>query len=134
MNFHSCISIRGCALFSLWNSPHHGRPKTVENKGSNVRYNKINITFPNWVKVENIIPRNMIINLSCASVDNHIPRDDIFDFHPIRECNIYIIFPICFCQRETFSFFLTNLINSKLISELVSSDKTVFLCKNATQV
>ena len=27
-----------------------------------------------------------------------------------------------------------NLINSKLISELVSSDKTVFLCNNATQV
>ena len=53
----------------------------VENKGSNVRYNKINITFPDWVIVENIIPRNMIINLGCASVDNHIPRDDIFDYH-----------------------------------------------------
>ena len=26
-------------------------------------------------------------------------------YHPIRERNIYIIFPICFCQRETFSFF-----------------------------
>ena len=34
----------------------------------------------------------MIINLGCASVDNHIPRDDIFDYHPLRECNIYIIF------------------------------------------
>ena len=41
--------------------------------------------------VENIIPRNMIINLCCTSVDNHIPRDDIFDYHPLRECNIYII-------------------------------------------
>ena len=71
--------------------PHHGRPKTVENKRSNVRYNKINITFPDWVIDENIIPRNMIINLGCASVDNHIPRDDIFDYHPIRECNIFII-------------------------------------------
>ena len=29
---------------------------------------------------------------SCASVDNHIPRDDIFDYHPRRECNIYILF------------------------------------------
>ena len=94
MYFHSCLSIRGCALLSLWNSPHHGWPKTVENKGSNVRYNKINISFPDWVKVENIIPRNMIINLGCASVDNHIPRDDIFDYHPIRECNIYILFQI----------------------------------------
>ena len=92
MYFHSCISIRGCALFSLWNSPHHGRPKTVENKESNVWYNKINITFPDRVIVENIIPRNMIINLGCASVDNHIPRDDIFDYHPIRECNSYILF------------------------------------------
>ena len=46
----------------------------------------------------------------------------------------YLIFPICFCQRETFYIFFTNLINSKLISELVSSDNTVFLCINATQV
>ena len=35
----------------------------------------------------------MIINLGCASVDNHIPRDDIFDYHPLRECNIYILSP-----------------------------------------
>ena len=94
MYFHSCIYIRGCALFSLWNSPRHGRPKTVENEGSNVWYNKTNITFPGWVKVENIIPRNMIINFGCASVDNHIPRDDIFDYHPIRECNIYILYSV----------------------------------------
>ena len=33
----------------------------------------------------------MIINLGCASIDNHIPRDDIFDYHPLRECNIYIL-------------------------------------------
>ena len=64
----------------------------MENKGSYVRYNKINITFPDMVIVENIIPRNMIINLGCASVDNHIPRDDIFDYHHIREGNIYIIY------------------------------------------
>ena len=31
-------------------------------------------------------------------------------------------------------FFFTNLINSKLISELVSSDNAVFLCIYATQV
>ena len=30
----------------------------------------------------------------CASVDNHIPRDDILDYHPLRECNIYIISPL----------------------------------------
>ena len=33
----------------------------------------------------------MIINIGCASVDNHITRDDIFDYHPLKECNIYII-------------------------------------------
>ena len=64
----------------------------MENKGANVRYNKINITFPDMVIVQNIIPRNMIINLGCASVNNHIPRDDIFDYHHIREGNIYIIY------------------------------------------
>ena len=90
-SFMNAYLLEAVQLFSLWNSPHHGRPKTVENEGSNVQYNKINVTFPDWVIVENIIPRNMIINLCCASVDNHIPRDDIFDYHPIRECNIYIL-------------------------------------------
>ena len=27
-----------------------------------------------------------------CSVDNHIPRDDISDYHPRKECNIYMIF------------------------------------------
>ena len=31
------------------------------------------------VLVENIIPRNEIINRGAAEVDNHISRDDIFD-------------------------------------------------------
>ena len=51
----------------------------------------INITFPARVIVENVIPRNVIINRGCASVDNHISRDDIFYYHPRRECNIYFI-------------------------------------------
>ena len=38
----------------------------------------------------------MIINLGCASVDNHIPRDDIFDYHPLRECNIYIVYMLLY--------------------------------------
>ena len=53
----------------------------------------INITFPDRVIVENIIPRNVIINRGAAEVDNHIPRDDIFVYHSIRECNIYFIIP-----------------------------------------
>ena len=73
---------------------------TSENKVSN----KINITFPTWVIVENIIPRNLIINLGCALVDNHIPRDDIFDYHPRRKCNIYIIYCIFFKIYLSLSF------------------------------
>ena len=48
----------------------------------------------------------------------------------IEDYQIFNI-PYLFCQRETFYFFCTNL---KLISELVSCDKTVFLCINAPQV
>ena len=43
--------------------------------------------------VENIILRNVIINRGTAEVDNHISGDDVFDYHPIRECNIYFIIP-----------------------------------------
>ena len=43
--------------------------------------------------VENIIPKNVIINRGPAEVDNHISRDDIFDYHPSRKCNIYFIIP-----------------------------------------
>ena len=43
--------------------------------------------------VENIIPRNVIINRGAAVVDNHISRDDIFDYYPSRQCNIYFIIP-----------------------------------------
>ena len=45
------------------------------------------------VIVENILPRNVIINRGAAKVDNHISRDDIFDYHPSRNCNIYFIIP-----------------------------------------
>ena len=72
----------------------------------------------------------IVENFHLWKYDNHIPWDDIFDYHPIRERNIYIF---VFVKGRHFPF-LTNLINSKLISELVSSDKTVFLCNNATQV
>ena len=61
----------------------------------------INITFPDWVIVKNIIPRNVIINRGAAKVDNHISRDDIFGYHPIRECNIYLIIP----NIRSFSFY-----------------------------
>ena len=42
----------------------------------------INITFPERVIVENIIPRNVIINRGAAEVDNHISRDDILRLLP----------------------------------------------------
>ena len=41
---------------------------------------------------------------------------------------------LVFVKGRHFTFFFTNLVNSKLISELVSSGNTVFLCINATQV
>ena len=53
----------------------------------------INITFPASVIVENIIPRNVIINRGAAEVDNHISRDDICDYHTLRKFNIYFIIP-----------------------------------------
>ena len=53
------------------------------------------------VIVENIIPRNVIINRGAAEVDNHISRDDIFDYHHIREGNIYFIIP----NIRSFSFY-----------------------------
>ena len=37
--------------------------------------------------------REKIKDLLFCSVDNHIPRDDILDYHPLRECNIYILSP-----------------------------------------
>ena len=52
----------------------------------------INITFPAWVIVENIIPRNVIINRGAAEVDNHISRDDIFDYHPIRNVIFILLY------------------------------------------
>ena len=42
----------------------------------------INNTFPAWVIVENITPRNVIINRGAAEVEYHPSRDDIFDYHP----------------------------------------------------
>ena len=53
----------------------------------------INIIFPERVIVENIISSNVIINRGAPEVDNHISRDDIFDYYPLRECNIYFIIP-----------------------------------------
>ena len=50
--------------------------KMIEKKCS-VQYNKINITSPERVIVENIISQDMIINLGFASIDNHILLDYI---------------------------------------------------------
>ena len=45
---------------------------------------------------------------------------------------LYCLF--VFVQGRHFTFFFTNLINSKFISDLVLSDNTVYLCIDATQV
>ena len=46
----------------------------------------------------------------------------------------HLIFPIRYCRRETIYILFYKFDNSKLISKLVSSDKSVFLCFYATQL
>ena len=41
----------------------------------------------------------MIINLGCASIDNHIPRDDIFDYILSRMLYLYTI-TSCYSDDE----------------------------------
>ena len=43
----------------------------------------------------------MIINLGCASVDNHIPRDDIFDYNPLKNYIYIILFLRLSCEHST---------------------------------
>ena len=53
------------------------------------------------VLVENIIPRNVIINRGAAEVDYHISRDEFFDYHPLKN----VIFILLY--RTLFLYFLT---------------------------
>ena len=64
--------------------------------------------------VENIIPRNVIINRGAAEVDNQFSRDDICDYHPLRECNIYFIIP----NTRLDSFFFTSPVENQNDLEL----------------
>ena len=45
---------------------------------------KKRITFPEMMIVENSIPQKMTIKLSFALVDNHMPQNNIFNYHPLR--------------------------------------------------
>ena len=78
--------------------------------------------------VENIIPRNMIINLGCASVDNHIPRDDIFDYHPRRECNIYIIY------TDSFTVIFGQNVRSNCFLNCSFTYNNHFICTSSSSV
>ena len=51
--------------------------------------------------VENIVPRNVIFNRGAAEVDNHISRDDFFDYYPLKN----VIFILLY--RTLFLYFLT---------------------------
>ena len=33
----------------------------------------------------------VIINREAAEIDNHVSRDNSFDYHPLRECDTYLI-------------------------------------------
>ena len=46
----------------------------------------------------------------------------------------HLIFPFFSSKGDNLQFFFYKFGNSKLISALVSSDKSIFLCFNATQV
>ena len=58
------------------------------------------------VIVENIIPRNVIINQGAAEVDNYISRDDFFDYHPVKN----VIFILLY--RTLFLYFAYTLFSS----------------------
>ena len=46
--------------------------------------------------VENIIPRNMIINRGAAEVDNHISRDDFFSYHTLKNVIFILLYRALF--------------------------------------
>ena len=48
------------------------------------------------VIAENIIPRNVIINRGAAEVDNHISRDDFFDYHPLKNVIFILLYQTLF--------------------------------------
>ena len=63
------------------------------------------------VIVENIIPRNVIINRGAAEVDNHISRDDIYFNTPNIIPLFSTIFPLTMVrevQRTAQCVFATN--------------------------
>ena len=54
------------------------------------------------VIVENIIPRNVIINRDAVEVDNHISRDDFFDYHPLKNVIFILLYRTLFLNFSTF--------------------------------
>ena len=64
------------------------------------------------VIVENIIPRNVIINRGPAEVDNHISRDDFFDYHPLKN----VIFILLY--RTLFLYFVYPLFPLTMVQEV----------------
>ena len=56
-----------------------------------------------------------------------------FKENPCVGTDVSTPFPICFCQKGANLHFFYKFDKSEFISELVSRDKSVFLCFNATQ-
>ena len=54
------------------------------------------------VIVENIIPRNLIINRDAVEVDNHISRDDFFDYHPLKNVIFILLYRTLFLNFSSF--------------------------------
>ena len=64
---------------------------------------------------------------------DHDKRKKVIENGDKSKITKYLILPMCFFVKGRHFTFFTNLINSKLISELFTSGKAVFLCFNATQ-
>ena len=68
--------------------------------------------------VEKNMAVNVTINLRFASVDNHIPKDDIFDYLPLSEYNIYILSPAAMANELTVFVTAIAMVDSIIIRSL----------------
>ena len=60
--------------------------------------------IPERVIVRNVTLRNIIINRSEAEADNHIPKGDISDYHPLRNVILILLYRTFFSLRRKSDF------------------------------
>ena len=69
----------------------------------------------------------MLTGLPDMAKERKLSKIEINRKLPNILCSLFV-----YVQGRHFTLFFTNLINSKFISNLASSDNTIFLCINAT--